>query len=631
MRSPARLAAALLCVVPLAGLASGCRGDREAAETRASVAGPPFVRTGATRDLLCDLERATRGTGAGGNACTCDDVPRTGRCGHVAIGHDRRRALLLDAPSALAAPLDGGDARVLRFALGASATGGEPVGVRVTASGADGAVVGTWDGKVQPLRGWRDASLELSGPVAKLAVDVTATGSGAGEVALASPRLVVPTTASAASPTNVVVYLMDTLRADHTSAYGYARDTTPSMRRLAENGIRFDVAYSTAARTRPSTASLLTGLMPAYHGAHSGYALSPQVTTLAERFRASGWSTWAFVTNGHVFGNGLNFEQGFDRFQAVPGARHLHHARTEEVNEVLFPHLDAFADEPFLLYVHALDPHAPYDPPEGYAGRFTDPKYAGPVRPEKTVTADLAKLKITDADRAHVVGLYDEDILYQDAMFGLLLERLEKLGVRDRTIVVVVSDHGEEFLEHGAWAHGGRLYEEQTRVPLLVHVPGVAAFAGRTVPSPVQIVDVMPSLLGWFGLDGAVGCQGRDLTPLLAATPPPDAATRPIYCEETTYTAGAEIKSLRVGGWKIVKQAVGDDPKATSLLFDLATDPGELQPVGRKERRRLFETYQQLIALEASWARTFRANQGAAEQLDERTRQQLEALGYVME
>lgn len=629
MGSPGTRVALRLGVAVLCAVLAGCRDAPRDPEGVAPVAsGPPFVRAGATRDLLCDVERAARGASDG--ACSCDVVPRTGSCGHVALGHDRRRALLIDAPAALELALDGAGAQALRFSLGATVPGAGAVPVRITATDAEQRVVATWQGTVQPGRGWSDVALALPSAPSRLAIAVD-PGAGAGaQVALAMPRLVTPTTSAAPGPTNVVVYLMDTLRADHTSAYGYARDTTPHLARLARDGVRFELAYSTAARTRPATASLLTGLQPGFHGAHSGFALAPQVATLAERFHQGGWSTWAFVTNGHVFGHGLNFEQGFDRFQAVPGTRHLHHARTEEVNEVLFPHLDALADEPFLLYVHALDPHAPYDPPPGYAGRFTDPAYAGPVRPEKTVTADLVKMKIGEQDLAHVVGLYDEDILYQDAMFGLLLERLEQLGVRDRTIVVVVSDHGEEFLEHGAWAHGGRLFEEQTRVPLVVHVPGVPELAGRSVATPVQILDVMPTLLAWFGLDGAAACQGRDLTPLLRAAPQAEVAERAVYCEETTYTAGAELKSLRSGSWKIIKQGVGSDPHETSLLFDLAADPGETRDVGRKERRRLFDMHRQLVALESAWARTFRPTQGAAEQLDERTRRQLEALGYVM-
>lgn len=613
-------------------LAAACRDAPEGGARSSATLAPPFARAGARQDLLCGLARAARGPTAGDAPCTCDDVPATGGCGHVALGFDRRRALLIEPGQTLSLPLDGGAAQAFRFSAGAPAgSGSAALALRVTVNGADGAELGSWQRDVRASGGWTDASIALGAPAASLTVAVAPSSAPGAKVALALPRLVTPTATGSPGPTNVVVYLIDTLRADHTSAYGYARDTTPHLARLAAGGMRFDLAYSTAARTRPATASLLTALYPGYHGAHSGLALSPQVTTLAERFHAAGWSTWAFVTNGHVFGNGLNFEQGFDRFQAVPGSRQAHHARTEEVNEVLFPHLDAVADEPFLLYVHALDPHAPYDPPPGYAGRFTDPAYAGPVRPDQTTTEYLNRLDIGERDLAHVVGLYDEDILYQDAMFGLLLERLEKLGVRERTIVVVVSDHGEEFREHGSWAHGGRLFEEQTHVPLVIQVPGVDAFAGRTVQTPVQIVDVMPTLLTWFGIDGAAACQGRDLTPLLgeaAAAPAP--AERPIYAEETTYTAGAELKSVRLGSWKFIRTAVGEELSEANLLFDLAADPGESRNLARTQRRKLWEMNRQLAAQEASWAKSFRVAHGTPEQLDDRTRKQLEALGYLM-
>lgn len=615
----------MCAAVALLGTALGCRQAAETPPADAAATGPPFVRTGATRDLLCDLERAARGGGQG--RCTCDDVPLAGACGHLVIGLDRRRALRVPAGVPLSLTVDSDGASSLRYAVGSLAAGA--VTVRVTASDASGEHVAEREDVVTAGQPWQDVALALPQPVARIDVQTVAAKPGGGEVAIAAPRLVTPSADGPAGPTNVVVYLIDTLRADHTSAYGYARDTTPRLAALARDGIRFDLAYSTAARTRPATASVLTGLMPAYHGAHSGFALSTQVTTLAERFHAGGWSTWAFVTNGHVAGSGLTFEQGFDRFQYVryPGRSH---ARTEEVNAVLFPHLDAVADEPFLLYVHALDPHAPYDPLPGYAGRFTDRAYAGPVKPAETLTADLEQLPIGDADLRHVVGLYDEEIFYQDAMFGALLDRLEKLGVLDRTVIVVVADHGEEFKEHGSWAHGGRLFEEQTHVPLLVHVPRVAAFRGRTIAQPVQILDVMPTLLSWFGLPGATACQGRDLTPLLAAASGADAASVPIFSEETTYLHGAELKSLRSGSWKIIRSGgAGTDRYQTTKLYDLATDPGETIDLARKERRRLFELDAELQRLERRWARDFRPEQGPKEQLDEQTRRQLQALGYV--
>jgi len=614
--------------VVLCAAVLGCRGAPDTAPSAAPATGPPFVRTGASQDLLCGFEAVAQGGDPG--RCTAADALSDGSGGHVALGIDRRRALRLAPGRALSLPVDSGRAPLLRYSLGPTGTVAAPATIRVTASGASGEVVATREDVVTAPAEWQDVSLALSQPVARIDVEVRAgRPGGQGEVALAMPRFVTPSTTGPAGPTNVVVYLIDTLRADHTSAYGYGRDTTPRLAALARDGIRFDRAYSTAARTRPATGSLLTGLMPTYHGAHSGFALAPRVATLAERFRAGGWATWAFVTNGQVGAPGLNFEQGFDRFQFVrPFGRT--HVPTGELNEMLFPHLDAFADEPFLLYVHALDPHAPYDPLPGYTGRFTDPAYAGPVKPAETLTVDLERLPIGDADLQHIIGLYDEEIYYQDAMFGALLDRLQSLGVLERTLVVVVADHGEEFRDHGAWSHGGRLFEEQTHVPLVVNVPRVAAFGGRRVAQPVQILDVMPTLLQWFGLPGASACQGRDLTPLLDAAPGAEVPAALIYAEETTYLPGAEIKSLRSGTWKTIHAGgSGTSRYQTTKLYDLAGDPRETTDLARKERRRLFELDDQMQRLERRWARDFRTEQGPQAQLDEQTKQQLKALGYA--
>jgi arylsulfatase A-like enzyme len=631
-----------LVLVAAALVAAACdRGSTtgEAERADAASSGPPFARAGSSRDLLCDVERAVREAGAVPSdvaPCDCGDVAATVPCRHVDVGLDRRRGVTIAAPASLALPLDAGDASALRFSVAVSGKRAAELDVAVALRSPGGDERASWRRRLGVAREWTDVSLELPpGTSGTLTVTVepapaAASGTAHPRLLLAMPRLVTPTREATGDTTNVVVYLIDTLRPDHTSAYGYARDTTPSLARLAREGVRFDAAYSTAARTRPATASLLTSLHPGFHGAHSGFALSPRVATLAERFRAAGWSTWAFVTNGHVHGRQLNFDQGFDRFQAVRGKRLRNHARTEEVNEVLFPHLDALADEPFLLYVHTVDPHAPYEPPPAFRGRFTDPGYAGPVRPEKTITADLERLRLDDEDVAHVAGLYDEDIRYQDEMLGLLLARLETLGIAERTVVVVVSDHGEEFQEHGAWAHGGRLWEEQIRVPLIVRVPRWSAAAGRTVREPVQIIDVMPTLLAWFGLEGGDACQGRDVSDLVRGEPSPQGMERPIYGEETTYTPGAELRSFRVGAWKAIRFGLGDDLSKTHVLFNLDEDPLERRNLAPSQRRRLWDLARQQEAEARRWAASFERQQGPPERLDARTREQLEALGYVM-
>jgi arylsulfatase A-like enzyme len=481
---------------------------------------------------------------------------------------------------------------------------------------------------------WIDGEVDISSlgqtDGTAVSVSVDAPKGNHGFLALAAPRLVTPNDSSATTgPTNVLIYMIDTLRPDHTSVYGYERPTTPRLDALARRAVVFENAYSAAAWTRPATASLLTSLHSSFHGAHSTNSLASEVVTLAERFRVAGWSTWAFVTNGHVFDRSLNFEQGFDRFVAIRGVKRDNHARTEEVNELVLPHLDAFGDEPFLLYVHVVDPHSPYDPPEGYRGLFSDPSYSGPVTPKDTVKRVLRRWRLSDQDVSHIRSLYDEDIRYQDEMMGVLLERLDQMApTAGETLVVVTSDHGEEFFEHGDWEHGTRLYEEQVRIPLVLRVPGVPTLAGRRVKERVQIIDIMPTLLAWFGIAGGEMCQGIDLGPMLRAAPESGVGSRSVYCEELRGEKNTELRSLTEGPWKIIHRRVG--PREHYSLFDLEEDPGELRDRSGSQRERLVDLRTRLADHADALAKSYsRATGGRPQDLDDATREQLEALGYL--
>ncbi|MEW6268654.1 MAG: sulfatase [Thermodesulfobacteriota bacterium] len=560
-----------------------------------------------------------------------------------------------DAPTSRSAAGEDAPA-VVRFAVTGTGPWGVRIPVTIRARDAQGRPLGEWKRAVPAGARWIERSIPLPAghaSPATLAVQVgdaigtTGVASAAAasaqkparsqppRIALAMPRAIRPAAqASGASgptagPSNVLVYLIDTLRADHTSAYGYFRPTTPRLEQLAHEGILFENAYSTAGRTRPATASLLTSLYPSFHGAAAGLGLSSQVATLAERFRSAGWSTFAFVTNGNVYGQSFNFDQGFDRFLSFPGPNDKH-ARAGEVNERIFEILDQLRDEPFLLYVHSVDPHAPYDPPAGFRGKFSDPAYSGPVEPMKTLGKDLRALEATPADVAQIKALYDEDILYQDTMLGALLDRLEQLGIAERTIVIVTSDHGEEFHEHGNWSHGARLWEEQVRIPLIVKVPGDPELPGLRIREPVQLVDVMPTLLSWFALPGGEVCQGKDLGFLLAGTERAETfAKRPIYAEETRWIAGGDVLSLRLGALKVIRDGFGFDPQKDFQLFDLERDPGEKSSLAHAGDGRLGEMIGKLREYQDELKQRHRPEEGVAAPLDEKTMRNLEALGYV--
>jgi arylsulfatase A-like enzyme len=449
-------------------------------------------------------------------------------------------------------------------------------------------------------------------------------------VAIAAPRLVQPARAGAqaeAPVSNVIVYLIDTLRSDRTSTYGYHRPTTPNLDRLAREGFVFENAYSVASWTRPAVASLFTALYPSFHGVEVTTGLSRRATTLAERFRSGGWSTAAFVGNVQIYGAGLELEQGFDRFFVFPGWFGPV-PQTWEINQVLLPHLEEARDEPFFLYVHAMDPHAPYSPPSRWRGHYGDSAYGGPVQPRFTQHMHLRPMRLAPDDLAYVRDLYDEDVRYQDAMLGELLDALERTGLDRTTLVVVVADHGEELFERGDWEHGERLFEELIRIPLVVRVPGAPALAGRRVAAPVQIVDLMPTLLGRFALPGAGGGHGRDLFRTALAPASAGAQARPVYCEELRGDRTFDLYSWTDGGWKLIRmQRHGGG--VLDLLYDLGRDPGEQRSVAGSEPERLASLQRAMAAFRDELRARDPGLAAPAAGLDDNTRRRLEALGYV--
>jgi arylsulfatase A-like enzyme len=600
----------------------------------------PFGRSGRTTDLLCEIaptpaDAVPDWLAGTAPACACDQP--TPSCRHVDLLNDRRRALLLAPGRSLRtrAVLDGETA--LRFAV--AAVGRQPTWLdfRVTVRPLDGGAPHEWTRQARVADRWIDGEIDLAPFVAgsEVAIEIeVAPGPRAPEgsvAAIATPRLVAPTETGAGDPPNVIVYLIDTLRPDRTSTYGYHRKTTPHLDLLAQEAVVFDHAYSVASWTRPAVASLLTALAPGVHGIDVSRGLGREVVTLAERFRDAGWSTWAFVANVQVHAPELGFDQGFDRFVAFPGRAGGHVTRTSEVNRRLLSHLAAWGDEPFFLYVHAMDPHAPYDPPTGYLGRFGDPAYGGSIVPIRTNAVRLRQMQLSPEDLARVRDLYDEDIRFQDEMLGDLLRRLEESGLDRRTVVLVVADHGEELFERGDWEHGARLFEEQIRIPLVVRVPGVAGLAGRRIAEPVQITDVAPTLLRWFGLAPIEGAAGADLTPLLdptagARATNPDggqgehaAATREIYCEELRPDLGFDLSSLSESGWKLIRQTPAEG-EPVDLLFDLTRDPGEQENLAEHEPERLAAVAGRLEALHAASSRSSATSSGSLPRAPDRPR-----------
>jgi arylsulfatase A-like enzyme len=435
----------------------------------------------------------------------------------------------------------------------------------------------------------------------------------------------------------VLVVVVDTLRADHLPAYGYAQGRTPSLDRFAEDAVRFDFAYANASWTRPSFASILTGRYASSHGVMGKPdALPDQVVTLPEVLRDGGYRTGGFVTNFNV-GPYFNFQQGFDeytflepefvlgaddsaaklllvqalrqgieRFRAMRGtvAPGTAYQDAETVNRHLVSYLDrARGNDPFFLFAGYMDPHDPYFP-HPYDG---------------TGYARAAHQHPDPSEAPRLRQLYDGEITYWDEHFGRLMDELRRRGLYDDMMIVVTADHGEEFAEHGGFWHGTTLYDEQIHVPLFVKLPRNAR-AGTHVSHWVQSVDLMPSILRQIGLAVPPGVQGGSL----------EQGSALVYAEESH--EGNVLESVRERrGFeerKIITANVGN-PRGLSPveLYEVADDPGETRNVSEDRR----DEVQRLLGVVGD-ARQ-RARQGAVErnqtrQLDTETRRQLCQLGY---
>jgi arylsulfatase A-like enzyme len=354
-----------------------------------------------------------------------------------------------------------------------------------------------------------------------------------------------PTCAPKTAPRpNILFISIDTLRADHLGAYGYARPTSPHIDEFAKTAVVFEEAHSSASWTLPSLTSLMTSLYTSTHGCWKiDSRLDPSFHTLAEVLRNSGYDT-AMVAS-HTFLSGrYGLQKGFTHVDSQI-------LQTDPIKNITSPRISAKGIEwlrekaavhdgiPWCLWLHYFDPHDDYLPHPGYSEQF---------------------------GTTEEMDLYDGEIAFTDHYVGAVLDELSQLGLADDTIVVFVADHGEEFLEHGNMRHGSTLYEEVIHVPLMIRVPGNAA---RRVKPVVPTVDVMPTLLELAGAKASFAIEGTSLLPLMRGE---SAAEREAISEVRWHT-DQDMKSLRKADWKYIDHRLGT--ARFDLLFALPKDPRE--------------------------------------------------------
>jgi arylsulfatase A-like enzyme len=435
--------------------------------------------------------------------------------------------------------------------------------------------------------------------------------------------------ASSAAPRptrpNVLLYVADTLRADRLGCYGREADVSPRLDALAAEGIVFTNAVAQSSWTRPATASILTGQYPADHGAVSlRDRLSLAVETIADLFGHHGYATGGFVTNVNV-GEAFGFGRGFGTYRYLPEDPESEsvYVPAGELHAEALRWLDARSG-PFLLYVHATDPHAPYRPSAEMASRFVPAALRSSLDGRAPLHRLLRHPESLGADDVQYLrALYEAEVAQLDAEIGRLLDALRARGHGDDTVVVFVADHGEEFREHGGFEHGSTLYQEVLHVPLIVRVPW-SADAGRRSDVLARQVDVLPTLLTLAGLPVPRGLAGQ---PLLDAAGRLDGAGAPETVAETWFGRSA-LAALVVPPWKVILPARG---MAAAEVYDLRTDPGETRDVVAE--RPVTAGYAEQRVAELRAAASGRGGQRAedAAPLDAETLERLRALGYLDE
>jgi choline-sulfatase len=393
---------------------------------------------------------------------------------------------------------------------------------------------------------------------------------------------------------NVLLISIDTLRADHVSAYGFPRPTTPNIDAVAREGVLFKNVHTPVPMTLPAHVSMLTGTLPPTHGLRDNLLNRlPDVSlTLAEMLKPHGFTTGAIVSSfvlDRRFGTSQGFDTYDDRFQAVHKIGDLTERKGDETARLARDWLDGHKEKPFFLFVHFYDPHDPYEPPEPFASKWSEHPYEG-------------------------------EVAFADDCVGQVLGKLRQLGLYDQTLVVITGDHGEMLGEHGELNHGFFIYEGALRVPLVVRVPGGRA---AQVDTPVSLVDIAPTIVAQVGAPVPREVQGVDLSPWLAGRGTTGGG-RSLYAETVTptrYYGASSLLGVIVDGWKYIETSRPE-------LYDLRSDPAEAVNLLEREPGRAEALGRTLVAILAAAGRApGPAPESAA--LDEESRQRLAALGYL--
>ena len=495
----------------------------------------------------------------------------------------------------------------LAVAVGADAGQGGPALVRVAVDGKPARRLKEVTAGAQ----WQDLLVDLGDAAGHAArIDLVAHGPG---IAWGDPRIVVKAPPHVAPPKpqprfdHIYVWMVDTLRADKVHVYNpKTRVQTPNYDAFAADATRFAWATVQGTWSLPSHASLLTGVYPTLHKATAHESkLAPEVPFVAEELHQDGYKTGMFSSNGYVsskwgFDRGWDIDRNFIRESLPNSADYLWKTAKAWIVPLL--------SKRQFVYLATIEPHVAYTPKKEFLAKYWDKPYTGPIKPVQSGVQLGAikggKLKINDTDKAYLEALYDGEVTGSDALFGKFIADLKQLKLYDTSIVAVVSDHGDQFYEHGSVGHGDTVYQELTHVPLIIRAPGLLP-KGGVVEADVEMMDMAPTLLDLAGARPEPKMQGATLVPVAldAVGVSPRAAMT---------LDGQVARGLKVARYRLVSKGPG-----RMELYDDFADPREQKdvaadhPIALRSMRAVLGL---LYAYETSWSK---ARWGTAANLNE--------------
>ncbi len=485
--------------------------------------------------------------------------------------------------------------------------------------------------------GWKNLSLDLSafaGQEVNLKFDVTTERSSKEKIATTDQSVKAYWSdlfiTNSMNRPNIFIILVDTLRPDHLGCYGYERPTSPNIDRLALEGVRFEKAFSQAPWTDPSILSLFTGLYPSdvwepnRHKVAIRQALPSGVDTLAEILSVNGYFTVA--ASDHPGVTYRRFGQGFDIFSALyhvdgpwVGWRETD---AEKILEQLNTLLEGRRGNPLLTYVHLIFPHQPYEPPSPYDNYFGRGTY-----------------KVSPENRQYVINMYDGEVKLADDVVGLILKDIRRLNLDNDSIVILLSDHGEGFWEHGLWEHGNSLYNELLHVPLIIHAPNRLP-KGKTIKELVRTVDLLPTILDLVGVEyDKTGLRGASLLPVVIKE---DTKARELSSPRQAQTDDEDWKRMAFSEFphsriifgrsiqsveeKLIDPDLGDAPLE---YYEVTEDPKELDNQIQYEGGKASELMDIMNKISSSTSNSRAKYPNERHEPSEETIRKLKSLGYV--